>query len=232
MCFRPFCRIFNFPNHYFAAPLTIFALDPPFMWWLVVMFPSIRAMALFSFNLMGKIRIDPDLALVWYLAAWYAVGPENLKGWFVLRNSSFQCKHAKLNFLCWHDHHTHDVISAKVISGAPWVLSDPFSFTGALFDGTPWWHLRRSPGTPLDAPLRCPRPPPIVLGEVARWSIRLTLVDVIHKLINWLVISQWLINQFITNKLMKLRLFDQLLTLRGIYVLFLEQSTIFIMSPS
>ena len=31
---------------------------------------------------------------------------------------------------------------------------------------------------------------------------------------------------------MKLRLFDQLLTLRGIYVLFLEQSTIFIMSPS
>ena len=106
MCFRPFCRIFNFPNHYFAAPLTIFALDPPFMWWLVVMFPSIRAMALFSFNLMGKIRIDPDLALVWYLAAWYAVGPENLKGWFVLRNSSFKCKHAKLNFfvLTWPPH--------------------------------------------------------------------------------------------------------------------------------
>ena len=99
-----------------------------------------------------------------------------------------------------------------------------------------WWNPMMAPqeipGTPLDAPSRCPRPPPIVLGEVARWSIRLTLVDVIHKLINWLVISQWLINQFITNKLMKLRLFDQLLTLRGIYVLFLEQSTIFIMSPS
>ena len=61
MCFRPFCRIFNFPNHYFAAPLTIFALDPPFMWWLVVMFPSIRAMALFSFNLMGK----SGLTLIW-----------------------------------------------------------------------------------------------------------------------------------------------------------------------
>ena len=140
MCFRPFCRIFNFPNHYFAAPLTIFALDPPFMWWLVVMFPSIRAMALFSFNLMGKIRIDPDLALVWYLAAWYAVGPENLKGWFVLRNSSFQSKHAKLNFLCWHDHHTHDVISAKVIRCAMSIVR-PILLYRCSF----WWNPMMAP---------------------------------------------------------------------------------------
>ena len=100
-------------------------------------------------------------------------------------------------------------------------LMEPHDGTSGDHQERPWMLLQ-------DAPC----PPPIVLGEVARWSIRLTLVDVIHKLINWLVISQWLINQFITNKLMKLRLFDQLLTLRGIYVLFLEQSTIFIMSPS
>ena len=66
MCFRPFCRIFNFPNHYFAAPLTIFALDPPRGLHVVagghVSINQGHGSFLIQFN--GKIRIDPDLALV------------------------------------------------------------------------------------------------------------------------------------------------------------------------